>query len=63
MTTARTIPAGPLELLRPRSDRGELLAAGAVLLTLAVLLLQVRMDEEWGSGVHFVVNLLAAAVV
>jgi len=52
-----------LELLRPHPHRGDLIAAGAVPLTLAVVLLNVRMDGTWGDGIHLVVTALACALV
>jgi hypothetical protein len=45
--------------LRPQSDRGGILAAGAVLLTTAVVMIDIRMAEQWGDGVQLVVALAA----
>lgn len=50
-------------LLRPHPHRGDLIAAGAVPLTVAVLMLDVRMDATWGNGIHLVITGLACALV
>ena len=52
-----------LALLRPHPHRGDLIAAGAVPFTLAVVLLNVRMDATWGDGIHLVITGLACALV
>lgn len=52
-----------LALLRPHPHRGDLIAAGAVPFALAIVLLNVRMDDEWGSGIHLVITGLACALV
>lgn len=49
--------------LTPHPHRGDLIAAGAVPLTLGVLLVNVRLDATWGTGVLLVISLLAAALV
>lgn len=49
-------------LLRPDAQRGELVAAGAVALALAVWMINLRFEEKWGVGVHFVYSALAATV-
>lgn len=49
--------------LRPDPARAVVLAAGAVALTLLVLLIGIRFDEEWGIGIHLVYSVLAAALV
>ena len=41
-------------MLRPLPHRGDVVAAGAVALAALVALLQVRFDDAWGKGVHFV---------
>ena len=41
-----------LELLRPPSHRGPLIAAGAVLVTVGVLLEEIRLDDKLPIGVH-----------
>ncbi len=49
-------------LLHPPAHRGPLIAAGALVLTVAVALLQVRLD--WGAGVQFaIVVALAVALL
>jgi len=50
-------------LLRPHPHRGDLIAAGAVPLTVAVVMLNVRMDSTWGDGIHLVITALACALV
>jgi hypothetical protein len=50
-------------LLTPHPHRGDLIAAGAVPLALGVLLLNVRMDATWGTGVFLVLDALACALV
>src|SRR4051794_13189899 len=52
-----------LDLLRPHPHRGDLIAAGCVPLTVAVVLLNVRMDRTWGDGIHLVITGLACALV
>lgn len=49
--------------LRPHPHRGDLIAAGAVPFTLAVVLLNVRMDGTWGDGIHLVITGLACGLV
>jgi hypothetical protein len=50
-------------MLRPLPHRGDVVAAGAVALAALVVLLQVRFDDVWGTGVHFVYSLAAVAFV
>ena len=50
-------------LLRPDARRGELIAAGAVSLTITVALINFRFEDEWGVGLHLVYSALAAALV
>ncbi len=52
-----------LDVLRPHPHRGDLIAAGAVPFTVAVLLLNVRMNATWGDGIHLVITGLACALV
>lgn len=52
-----------LELLRPHPHRGDVIAAGAVPLTLALLLIEVRLDGPWGSGILLVLEALGAALL
>jgi hypothetical protein len=52
-----------LELIRPHPHRGDLIAAGAVPLAVAVALVNVRFDGEWGVGVLLVVTALACALL
>ena len=50
-------------MLRPLPHRGDVVAAGAVALAALVLLLQLRFDDVWGEGVHFVCAGAAAGFV
>jgi hypothetical protein len=50
-------------LLRRAPARGDLVAAGAVALTIAVGLINLRFEDEWGVGVHFVYSAVAAVAV
>jgi hypothetical protein len=49
--------------LTPHPHRGDLIAAGAAPLALGVLLVNARMDGEWGTGVFLVLTALACALV
>lgn len=49
------------ELLHPPAHRGPLIAAGALVLSMGVALLQARAD--WASGTHFAVVLALAAIL
>src|SRR5437763_181970 len=50
-------------MLRPLPHRGDVVAAGAVALAALVALLQVRFDDAWGKGAHFVYAAAALAFV
>ena len=52
-----------LAALTPHPHRGDLIAAGAVPLTLGVLLVNVRLDAQWGNGIFLVLTALACALV
>lgn len=52
-----------VELVRPHPHRGDLIAAGALPLTVALLLVNVRFDGRWGTGVTLVVTALGCALV
>jgi hypothetical protein len=52
-----------IELLRPHPHRGDLIAAGVVPFTVALLLINLRLDGPWGSGVFLVLDALAVALV
>lgn len=54
---------GPLEVLRPHPHRGDIVAAGAVPITLAILLVDVRFAEQWTDPVRLAVVGIAAAFV
>lgn len=63
-TTDLRARAGTLaELLRPHPHRGDLIAGGAVPLTVALLLINVRLDAAWGTGIFLVLTGLACAAV
>lgn len=52
------------DAVRPRPFRGELLAAGAVVLTVGVVLTDDRFDDgSWAAGVRFALLAVAAALV
>ncbi|ADB52477.1 hypothetical protein [Conexibacter woesei] len=52
-----------VELLRPHPHRGDLIAAGAVPLTVALLLVNLRLDDSWGTGIFLVLTALACGLV
>ena len=52
-----------LALLRPPAHRGPLIAAGAVLVTVGVLLEEIRLDDKLPLGVHLAILSLSAAVI
>jgi len=52
-----------LGALTPHPHRGDLIAAGAVPLTLGVALVNARLDAEWGTGIFLVLSGLACALV
>ena len=49
--------------LRPHPHRGDIVGAGAVVLAVAIAMVNVRMDATWGNGVFLVLDLLAFALV
>jgi hypothetical protein len=51
------------ELVRPPPHRGPLIAAGAVLVTVAMALVELRLGGHLGAGVHLLVLALAAAPI
>jgi len=57
------LAARMLRALRPHPHRGDIVAAGALPLVVAVLLVQVRFDGHWARGVLLLVALVPAAVV
>jgi len=61
--TGRELRAQALELLRPPAHRGPLIAAGAVVLTLGIVLEELRLADTLANGVHLVILALAAAVM
>lgn len=52
-----------LTLLRPKPFRGDQVAAGTVVLSVLVLLLNLRFADTWPTGVHLAYTGLAAALV
>jgi hypothetical protein len=52
-----------LELLRPPAHRGPLIAAGAVPLTIGVVLEELRLSDEVSTGVHLLILAAAAALI
>ena len=50
-------------MLRPLPHRGDVVAAGAVALAALVALLQVRFDDAWDKGIHFLYAAAALAFV
>jgi hypothetical protein len=52
-----------LELLRPPAHRGPLIAAGAALFTVGILLEEFRLDDALPLGVHLVIVAAAAALL
>lgn len=52
-----------LELLRPPAHRGPLIAAGAVLLTVGLVLAEIRLADELAVGVHLLIVAAAAAPI
>jgi hypothetical protein len=57
------LAARVLRALRPHPHRGDVVAAGALPLVVAVLLLEVRFDGHWARGVLLLVALVPGAVV
>jgi len=49
--------------LRPHPHRGDIVAAGVVLLTLFTLMVNLRMGGDWSKGVHLIVTAVIAALV
>ena len=54
---------GLLDLLRPPAHRGPLIAAGAVLVTVGVVLEEVRLDDKLPTGVHLAILGVASGVL
>lgn len=49
--------------LTPHPHRGDLIAAGAAPLALGIVLVNLRLDAEWGTGVFLVLTALACGLV
>ena len=52
-----------LELLRPPAHRGPLIAAGAVLFTVGIVLEEFRLENELPLWLHLVITAAAAALI
>lgn len=52
-----------LELLRPPPHRGPLIAAGAVVLAVGLLLVELRLGDELALGVHLLILAAASALI
>jgi hypothetical protein len=52
-----------MNTLRPKPFRGDVVAAGAVVLTTLVWTVAVRFDSAWDAGVHLAVAVVACAFV
>jgi hypothetical protein len=55
--------ASPLSLLRPKPFRGDVVAAGVVVLTTLVWVVSVRFADAWVAGVHLAYAAVACAFV
>ena len=55
--------AGLLAALRPEPHRGDQVAAGVVVLTTAIYVLEERFAHTWGVGIRFVIDALALFAV
>ena len=54
---------GVLAALRPEPHRGDQVAAGVVVLAVAIYVLEIRFADTWGAGIHFVIDGLATFAV
>jgi hypothetical protein len=59
----RAMVPSALDLLRPKPFRGDVVAAGVVVLTTLVGVVAVRFDEAWAAGAHLAYALVAWAFV
>jgi hypothetical protein len=50
------------DVLEFRDERGPLLGAAVLLLTVAVLLIDVRFEDDWSAGAHLLITALPAAL-
>src|SRR5436190_23726321 len=55
--------AAVLAALRPEPHRGDQVAAGAVVLAVAIYVLDARFASTWGAGIRFVIDALATFMV
>ncbi|WCB93249.1 hypothetical protein DSM104299_01956 [Baekduia alba] len=56
-------PSSLLDALRPKPFRGDVIAAGVVVLTTLVWVVATRFDDAWSDGVHLAYGLAALAFV
>jgi hypothetical protein len=54
---------GALAALTPEPHRGDQVAAGVVVLTTTIYVLEVRFEHAWGVGIRLVIDLLATLFV
>ena len=59
----RAMAPSALDLLRPKPFRGDVVAAGVVVLTTLVGVVAVRFDDAWGAGTHLAYAAVAWAFV
>jgi hypothetical protein len=55
--------SGLLDLLRPPPHRGPLIAAGAVLVTVGIVLEEIRLDDQLPTGIHLAILALAGGAI
>jgi hypothetical protein len=55
--------AGVRELLRPPPHRGPLIASGAVVLAVGIVLEEIRLERRLGDGAHMAILLVAGALI
>ena len=58
-----SLSSSPLALLRPKPFRGDVIAAGVVVLTTLVWVVATRFNEAWGAGAHVAYAAVAWAFV
>jgi hypothetical protein len=59
----RAMAPSTVDLLRPKPFRGDVVAAGVVVLTTLVFVVAVRFDDAWGPGAHLAYSAVAWAFV
>jgi hypothetical protein len=58
-TELRGMAPSPVDLLRPKPFRGDVVAAGVVVLVTLIHVVAVRFDDAWGPGAHLAYALVA----